>query len=154
MMPDGFNGFDIAKYQEQDFESVAELFRNVYVQTYSNFDERFHRVERFQAILRENTIPNSKIWTAKYKGEIVGFVAIAENCVDQLYILENFQGKGLGSFWIDEAKSIYPDFLELYTFDCNGKAIEFYEKHGFEIIEKGIALDEKMLDVKMRWEVS
>lgn len=151
MMPNSFNGLDIAKYEESDFNEIAELFRKVYIQTYPHFDKKFHEPGRFHAILRENTIPNSKIWTAKNNGRVVGFIALAENLIDQLYILKEFQSKGLGSFWIKQAKMIYPTFLELYTFECNKPAILFYEKHGFEVVEKGIAPDEKMPDVKLCW---
>ncbi len=152
MMTDEFKGLRINKYSETDFGSLAELFRKVYVQTYPHFDQKFHETERFFLILREHILQNSYVWTAKFDGKVVGFLALEENFIDQLYVLEEFQNKGLGSFWIAESKKIYPDFLELYTFACNEKAIRFYEKHGFTIIEKGIAPDEKIPDVKMRWE--
>lgn len=151
-MIDKFKDFYIAEYQEQDVDNIAEIFREVYVQTYPHFDEKFHKLKRFQTILSEYTLPKSQVWTAKYNSEVVGFLALQKNCIDQIYILNDFQNKGLGNFWINQAKSIYSDFLELYTLDCNKKAIAFYEKHGFKIVEKGIAPDEKMPDVKMRWE--
>ncbi len=147
-----FNKFQIGKYQEADFETLANVFRNVYAQTYPHFDIRFHKLERFQSILSERTLLNSKIWTAKIFGEIIGFVALEKNVIDQLYIIEKFQNSGLGGFWLDQAKTIYPDFLELYTIECNRKAIAFYKNNGFRTIKKGIAPDEKLPDVKMRWE--
>ena len=146
--------FEIAQYKAEDFEAVAEIFRDVYVKTYPHFDPKFLEAERFRTILREYTLPNSQIWAAKTGGGIVGFVALAKNFIDQLYVREDFQNKGLGGFWVEQAKLIYPDFLELYTFASNKKAIAFYEKHGFKIIERGIAPDEKMPDVKMRWEAT
>ena len=85
-------------------------------------------------------------------GNIVGFTAIDKNFVDQLYIHPDYQGIGLGAFWLDRAKTMYPDFLELYTLASNENAIGFYKKHGFEIIETGIAPDEQVADVKMRWQ--
>lgn len=148
------NGFVIAEYQETDFIAVAELFKNVYIETYKHFDEKFHNKLRFQKNLSHYVLPGSKVWTAKYEDKIIGFVAITNNFIDQLYIDKSFQGKGLGSFRVKKAKTIYPNFLELYTFNCNKNAIAFYEKHGFKIIERGVAPDEKMPDVKMRWEDS
>lgn len=144
--------FEIKEYTAEDFEAIAELFRSVYVKTYPHFNPKFFEAERFRTILREYTLPNSQVWTAKTDGKIAGFVALARNFIGQLYIYEDFQNKGLGGFWVKQAKTIYPDFLELYTFASNEKAIAFYEKHGFKIIERGIAPNEKMLDVKMRWE--
>lgn len=147
-----FNELNIFEYKEKDFKELAKLFRDVYVQTYPSFDEKFHKLYRFEEILRENTLVNSQVWTAKANESIVGFLALEKNFIDQLYIQKEFQTIGLGSFWVNESKRIYSDFLELYTFACNEKAISFYEKHNFKIVEKGVAPDEKMPDVKMRWD--
>jgi len=146
--------FEITEYRAEDFEAIAGLFRSVYAKTYPHFDPKFFEAERFRAILREHTLPDSQIWTAKTRSKIIGFVALARNFIDQLYVRDDFQNKGLGGFWVERAKLIYPDFLELYTFASNEKAISFYERHGYKITERGIAPDEKMLDVKMRWEAA
>ena len=152
-MIEDLRDLEICEYSERDFEGVAKVFRDTYVQTYPDFDETFHELKRFRTILRKHTIPQAKIaQVAKLNNEIIGFVVLTDNFVDQLYIRDTFQNRGLGVRWIAMAKSAYPSFLELYTFQCNHKAIEFYERHGFRIIENGIAPDEKMPDVKMRWE--
>ena len=143
---------EISKYEEKDFRPLAELFKNIYSVTYPTLSEQFLRPERFEAILRKHTLPNCDVWVAKMNSEPIGFVAIGQNFIDQLYISPAHQGKGLGSFWVEQAKTISPDFLELYTLASNKRAIGFYEKHGFTIIEHGIAPHEKFPDVKMRWQ--
>ena len=126
---------EISKYEEKDFRPLAELFKNIYSVTYPTLSEQFLRPERFEAILRKHTLPNFDVWLAKINGELIGFAAIGQNFIDQLYISPAHQGSGLGSFWVEQAKMIYPDFLELYTLASNKRAIGFYEKHGFTIIE-------------------
>lgn len=147
-----FRDLVISRYRETDLGALAGVFREVYLQTYPHFDQKFHEPKRFQEILRENTLRDSQVWIAENDREIVGFLALKKNFIDQLYILEKFQNRGLGSFWVKRAQTVYPDFLELYTFACNKKAIAFYQKHGFKIIRRGIAPDEKMPDVLMRWQ--
>jgi ribosomal protein S18 acetylase RimI-like enzyme len=142
---------EISKYKEQDFQPLAAFFREIYAATYPFLDEKFLRPSRFETILRKHTLPKMDVWLAKINGELIGFAAVGKNFIDQLYIHTDYQGKGLGSFWIEQAKAKYPDFLELYTLGSNKKAIAFYEKHGFKIIEKGIAPDENVPDVKMLW---
>lgn len=151
-MIEKFGEFAVRSFENEDFEPVAALFREVYRQAYPHFDERFFVAERFRSIMREFVLPQARVWTVKRDLELVGFIALAPNFVDQLYIRNAFRGKGLGGFLIEQAKLIHPDFLELYTFAVNEKAIAFYEKHGFRVIERGIAPDEQMPDVKMRWE--
>lgn len=150
-MIEKWNEFEIAEYKSEDFEAIAKLFRDVYIKTYPHFNPKFFELKRFRKILREYILPDTKIRVAEKEDELAGFIALKKNYIDQLYIHNNFQSKGLGGFWVEQAKTIYPDFLELYTFASNERAIAFYEKHGFKIIERGIAPDEKMPDVKMRW---
>ena len=151
MTTENWNGFEIAEYLDDDFEAVARLFRQVFAETYPHFDAKFFEPERFRKILSEHILPNAKIWTAKKDGKLAGFLALEENFIDQLYIYAEFQNRGLGGFFVEQSKKIFPDFLELYTFDSNENAVAFYEKHDFKIIERGIAPDEKMPDVKMQW---
>lgn len=145
-------GLKIGEYRAGEFEDVVKVFQESYSRTYPHFDKRLLRTERFRDILENHVIPNSSVRTAKCGEKVVGFLALSENFIDQLYVLEEFRNRGLGSFWIGEAKRIFPDHLELYTFECNERAIAFYQRHGFDIIERGIAPDEKLPDVKMRWE--
>ncbi len=152
MTTENWNGFEIAEYRNEDFEAVARLFGQVYTETYPHFDAKFLETERFQHILGKHILPNAKIWTAKKHENLAGFLALEKNFIDQLYISGEYQNKGLGGFFVESSKKIYPDFLVLYTFASNEKAIAFYEKHDFKIIERGIAPDEKMPDVKMLWE--
>lgn len=151
MTIENWNDFKIAEYRDEDFEAVARLFRQVYVETYPHFDAKFLEPERFHQILSNHIVPDAKIWTAKKNKNLAGFLALEENFIDQLYISGEYQNKGLGGFFVARSKKVYPDFLELYTFASNGNAIAFYEKHDFKIIERGIAPDEKMPDVKMLW---
>lgn len=142
---------EISEFREWDFQSLAKFFREAYAATYPFLDEKFLQLPRFEKILREHTLPHAQIFPAKINDRIIGFAAIAKNFIDQLYVHPHYQGKGLGSFWIEQAKTLYPDFLELYPLAANTKAIAFYKKHGFTIIEKAIAPDEKVPDVKMLW---
>jgi ribosomal protein S18 acetylase RimI-like enzyme len=147
-----WNGFEISDYIDRDLDAVAELFAQVYKETYPELGPNLLAPDRFKSILLDHTIPNAEIHTAKRRGQIAGFVAIGPNFIDQLYIHSEFQGNGLGSYWITKAKQKYPDHLELFTLASNRSAISFYEHQGFHIVEHGNAPDEGVPDVRMRWE--
>jgi hypothetical protein len=36
-----WNNFEIGEYKAEDFEAIAELFRDVYVKTHPDFDASF-----------------------------------------------------------------------------------------------------------------
>lgn len=60
--------------------------------------------------------------------------------LERLYVLENFQGQQIGKWMLDEVKQIafekQKEFLWLGVWEENGKAIKFYEKHGFSKFAK------------------
>lgn len=80
-----------------------------------------------------------KFWVARCEGEIVGYMYLHERMpdhlhermLDDLYILPDWQGRGIGSSLLAKAKSLSPLRIELSTFQRNTKAKTFYEAHGF-----------------------
>jgi GNAT superfamily N-acetyltransferase len=54
--------------------------------------------------------------------------------LDDLYVLPDWQGRGIGTSLLAKAKSLSPLRIELSTFQRNTKAKTFYEAHGFRCI--------------------
>ena len=70
--------------------------------------------------------------------KIVGFMAKEENTIKDLFIHVEYQRRGLGSRFIDQAKA-EEEFLTLSTFQLNKGAQQFYEFHDFKIARFGFA---------------
>ncbi|MFK0163106.1 GNAT family N-acetyltransferase [Rhizobium sp. NPDC090279] len=94
-----------------------------------------------------------QIWGAEADGRLVGVIAFLEDWIDQLYVLPEVQGRGIGSRLLDVAKSAYP-VLSLWTFQRNEPARRFYLKHGFFVVDEsdGAGNEEREPDVLYRWE--
>ncbi|MBP2559234.1 GNAT superfamily N-acetyltransferase [Neorhizobium galegae] len=92
------------------------------------------------------------IWGAERDGALLGIIAFRKDWIDQLYILPNAQGQGIGSRLLDIAKGAHPQ-LFLWTFQRNTAARRFYETRGFVAIEEsdGSGNEEKEPDVLYRW---
>ncbi len=71
--------------------------------------------------------------------QIVAFMALSPGWVDQLYVHVDWQGQGLGSTLLRQAKAGSPDGLRLNTFQRNKTAQRFYLAHGFVETERGFA---------------
>lgn len=93
-----------------------------------------------------------EIWGAEQANALVGVIAFRQGWIDQLYILPEAQGQGIGSALLDVAKAAHPE-LRLWTFQCNTEAHRFYETRGFVAIEEtaGSGNEEKEPDVLYRW---
>lgn len=84
--------------------------------------------------------------------QAVGFIAIKPNEINQLYIHPDYQGKGIGSEFIQMAKSQADSFLELRTFEVNKRAQSFYIKHGFLASIGDCDNEEGLQDILFRWD--
>lgn len=83
---------------------------------------------------------------------LVGVIAFREDWIDQLYILPDAQGLGLGTALVNVAKSAFPR-LHLWTFQRNHPARRFHEARGFVLIRQtdDAANEEKEPDALYVW---
>ncbi len=101
----------------------------------------------------ENCVfPQCELWAA-FVPEMAGIIAFKDGWVEQLYILPQFQGQGIGTALLRQAQSRFPQ-LQLWTFQRNMQARKFYEKHGFITVEEtdGSRNEEKEPDIRYQWQ--
>jgi putative acetyltransferase len=123
------------------------------------FDERLptlaalHTSEEDVGFWTAVVFKDCQIWGAEEGGRLVGVIAFLEDWIDQLYVLPEAQGRGIGARLLAVAKSTYPA-LSLWTFQRNIAARRFYEKHGFLVVDEsdGAGNEEKEPDVLYKWE--
>lgn len=94
---------------------------------------------------------DNEIYIAADHNKVVGIIAFNANEINQLYIHNDYQGKGLGKRLLDMAKANSKGSLVLYTFEVNRKAQQFYERNGFKIIGRGHENEENLDDIKYEW---
>lgn len=78
------------------------------------------------------------IYIAYEQEKMLGFLTyyLSDDFIHLFFIDVNSQGKGIGSYLLEELITDFPD--EVISLKClthNQSAIDFYEKKGFEIIE-------------------
>ncbi|RDI45638.1 ribosomal protein S18 acetylase RimI-like enzyme [Falsibacillus pallidus] len=83
--------------------------------------------------------------------QVVGIIAYNKSEISQLYIHNDYQGKGIGKELLNRAKKNSSGSLSLYTFEINEKAQQFYARNGFKITARGHENEENLPDVRMEW---
>ena len=73
--------------------------------------------------------------------------------IDHLYLDPSWVGRGLGESFVDLARQRPPRGLQVWTFDANVAAQRFYERHGFQPVERpsGTGNAERAPDVRFDW---
>jgi pimeloyl-ACP methyl ester carboxylesterase/GNAT superfamily N-acetyltransferase len=106
--------------------------------------------------LAEEMLPATEVWVAvdpEDGGRVVGFMALSAAMVEQLYVVPDWIGRGLGDRLITLAKGRRPEGLDLYCFQVNTFARRFYERRGFVPIAFGDGSnnEEHQPDVRYAW---
>jgi ribosomal protein S18 acetylase RimI-like enzyme len=78
---------------------------------------------------------------------MVGFIALRDQHVDQLYIDPSHQRCGIGSSLLGQALKGAPGRITLHVFEDNQNARAFYEKHGFRERDRWLNTEEGTIDL-------
>jgi ribosomal protein S18 acetylase RimI-like enzyme len=115
-----------------------------------------HSDDEVRAWVRDVLLPGLETWVATAAGEVLGFIALGAETIEQLYVAPEATGKGIGSRLVAIAQARRPDGLSLWTFQVNQRARRFYERHGFRPAETtdGSGNEERQPDVRYVWQPS
>lgn len=111
-----------------------------------------HTPEEDLAFYTHIVFPNAEIWLIEQSATVAGFIAFRPGWIDQFYLHPDHQRRGLGAQLLAVAQRSNPA-LQLWTFQCNQPARQFYEKHGFciERLTDGANNEEREPDVLYVW---
>jgi len=116
-----------------------------------------HSDEDVRDWIRGRLIPAGRTTVAVVDGLIVGLVSVAKatDCswIEQLYLRPAWIGLGIGTRLLELARTELPPPIRLYTFQCNDRARNFYERRGFKAVRfsDGSGNEEKSPDVLYEW---
>ena len=111
-------------------------------------------IDEHRRYFDEQVVPETNIVLALRDGALAGFVAFTPEAVMQLYVHVDRLGQGIGTRLLDHAKTASGGRLWLYTFVTNTNAQRFYERHGFEIVERGFEPVMQLGDLRYEWKRS
>ncbi len=120
------------------------------------FLPEFHTVEEDRWFIANIILKECEVTVAENNNSMVSFLARQDEEIRLLYTQPDFIGRGAGSLLLDAAKRAGIAALELWCFQSNVCARQFYEARGFRPIKftDGQHNEEKTPDIRYRWERS
>ncbi len=120
----------IRPYEEMDFEPVTTVWFASWESIGLDLELPSIRGELRERLPRE--IANGWcVHVAIAAGEIVGFLALSGNRLQQLFVAPAVQGQGVGKALLNFVKARRPNGFWLIT-PTQGRAVRFYEREGLK----------------------
>ncbi len=150
--PAVINDLDLRRADASDATAVADVWLRSYTAALPGV-RRAHTDEEVRSWIRHVVVPHQETWVATAGGTVVAMLVLDGEDLDQLYVDPPWRGRGIGDRLVELAKRRSPTGLELWTFQVNGPARRFYERHGFVAAEHtdGARNEEREPDVRYVW---
>lgn len=148
------NTIGIRPVQLEDLGLLKQLAEQTFIETFAHdnspeqLEDFFHQAYSEPVLKAELENPETKIDFLIYHDQVVGFLKLnwgqaqTEQILDRafeiqrLYILKEYQGKGLGRFLMDYAMKMAQEsgnnWVWLGVWEHNHKAQALYKAYGFE----------------------
>ena len=139
----------IKELENFEINEVLDIWLKTNIKAH-NFIDKNYWINNYE-LVKTKYIPNSKTLVYKEHNIIKGFVSIMnDSFIGALFVLEDYQGKGIGKSLIDYCKNLYPK-LELSVYKENTSAVAFYRKCGFKIEKEMQCEDIPNKEYLMKW---
>jgi len=143
----------VRAYADRDFDRLVARWHETNRASYPYVGAQMrHTAEDARWFFRAKILSSCAVWVAERSEDLVGLIAIEAPWIRQLAVFPEHQRRGVGTALLHQARECSPAELRLYTFQRNGKARAFYEKHGFRLAALGVSpAPELEPDVEYRW---
>jgi len=144
----------VRRARPADADVVAELLIRARAAAAGSIPAAAHSDKEVRAWVAAVVLPEFEVWLSTADGDaVVAVLVLDDRWVDQLYVDPGWTGRGVGGQLIEHAKRRQPDGLQLWTFVTNVRAQQFYQRHGFAVVETtdGSGNEEKEPDLRLVW---
>lgn len=96
----------------EDATAIATFFRDIREDTVPII----HDLHAVAVWIRDHRITRGSSWVIVEGEEVMGWLGVAREDLDQLFLKRGYQGRGLGKQMVDQAEAQSPGRLELFAF--------------------------------------
>ncbi|MGR5094022.1 N-acetyltransferase [Vibrio maritimus] len=123
----------IREYTDADTESILKVWLAASVEAHDFVEPMFWHQKLDD--MREQYLPNSETYVFEQAGRVVGFYSLVDKQLAALFVEPQLQGGGIGMSLLLDARR-KRDALSLSVYKDNCRAIGFYHRCGFTIVDE------------------
>lgn len=137
----------IRKFEIEDLDEVMNIWLETNIKTHTFVDKSYWE-NNFDDV--KNKILDAEVYVCEEEREVIGFVGLVEGYIAGIFVKENMQNNGIGKQFISKCKEKYEE-ITLNVYEKNEKAISFYKREGFCIVNREIDKEVNEMELFMRW---
>ena len=166
--------FTIENVNENEVEQLQSISKQTFAETFSdsnskeNMDKYLTENLSIKKLSEELNNENSHFFFIKDGERNIGYLKLNMGPsqtemkdetaleIERIYVIQEYQGKKVGQQLYEKAIQVAKEkkaqYVWLGVWEENHKAIQFYNKNGFEVFDKHVFVlgDEKQTDLMMR----
>lgn len=136
----------IKEFKIEQLDEVMKIWIETNIDAH-NFIPKEYWINNFELV--KQMLPTANNYVFEENNIIKGFIGIIEQSyIAGLFVKKEYQGEGIGQKLIECSKSKY-GHLTLDVFVKNEKALNFYYKNSFEVLDTKINEETKELEYTM-----
>lgn len=137
----------IRNYQKQDLNRIMKLWLDTNIAAHSFIHSEYWR-SNYDMV--KAMMPDATIYVYEEDSVIQGFIGLIDNYIAGIFVLAKFQSKGIGKMLLDYAKE-QKDLLLLSVYKANVRAVDFYLREGFVVLDEQIDNNTGEMEFRMSW---
>ena len=137
----------IQKLQETEINKTAEIWLDTNIKAHHFISAQYWK-DHFEMV--KELFLQAELYVYEEENEIQGFIGLSENDIAGIFVRSGAQSKGIGKQLLDFVKGLKTQ-LSLCVYQKNIRAIQFYQREGFEIQGEGTDQDTGEKEYTMRW---
>ena len=126
----------IRKLQKADINRVTDLWLNTNLKAHDFIPAQYWK-SNYDAV--KEMLPQAEVYVYENDNKIQAFVGLNDEYIEGIFVADGMQSQGIGKLLLDFVKE-KREKLRLNVYRKNRRAINFYQREGFEI--RGEGLDE------------
>lgn len=139
---------EISKLENNDIVEVVKLWYETSIQAHDFISPDYW--EGNKDAMATVYLPNSETYVAIEAGNIIGFIAMAENYLAAIFVKNNMQGNGVGKNLLNYIKE-RRETIQLKVYKKNYNSVNFYKRQGFKILSENMEEITNEVELLMEW---
>ncbi|WP_130807618.1 N-acetyltransferase [Senegalia massiliensis] len=139
----------IKQLEKFEIEEIMNIWLKTNITAHSFIPEKYW-IKNYN-LVKYQYMPGSTTFIYKENSMIKGFISVIDNAfIGALFVLEEYQGQGIGKKLLNYCKSLYSP-LELAVYTENISSVNFYIHCGFIVKKEQQNEDSGFMEYIMTW---